>query len=51
MSQRRQQAVFTSMPGPLAHDLGKIIHAWVPSGTALRPGGLWIARWPEYHRQ
>jgi hypothetical protein len=48
----RKQAVFASVPSPLTNDLGQLIHAWATMlGTALRPSGLWTARWPEYHQQ
>jgi hypothetical protein len=38
---RRKQAVFASMPGPLANSLCPLSHAWVTTlGIVLGLGGL-----------
>jgi hypothetical protein len=48
----RKQAVFASVPGPLANSFCRLIHAWATTlGIALRPVGLWTAKWPEYRRR
>jgi hypothetical protein len=48
----RKQAIFASMPGLLTNGLCQLIHAWAKTlGIALRPGGLWTAKWPGYHQR
>jgi hypothetical protein len=48
----RKQAVFASVPGPLTNGFCQLIHAWATTlGIALMPGGLWTAKWPEYHQR